>query len=233
MAAGTLLQRGRTVAPVRQEPTAGKKAAHHRERPVQRDKRLRRGRGGGRLPPGREIPLRGLFPLYPPRTPWPFLRRLGVPFEGGAGAGGCSPQSDSAHDIAQALVRYAAGAQVFREPVTELVLREGRVLGVRTSRGSLLCPGRCSSAAGEPLTPAPAPTGTATAWPPRRATGWWTRNPPWCPWWPRGEDCSRAHGPFPAQLRGEGHPGRGRKNRYMRTSGSCCSPFLGCLAPLF
>ena len=148
MAAGTLLQRGRTVALFDKNQQLGRKLRITGKGRCNVTNDCAVEEAVAACPRGGKF-LYGAFSHFTPQDTMAFFEELGVPLKVERGRR-VFPQSDSAHDIAQALVRYAAGAQVFREPVTELVLREGRVKGVRTSRGVyaaqavLLCCGGAS-----------------------------------------------------------------------------------------
>ena len=78
-----------------------------------------------------------------------FFEGLGVPLKTERGRR-VFPVSDSAHDIAGALERYAAGATVIREAVTAVLVEKGRAVGVRTVAGTyrggsvILCCGGAS-----------------------------------------------------------------------------------------
>ena len=145
---GALLQRGRTVALFDKNQQLGRKLRITGKGRCNVTNDCAVEEAVAACPRGGKF-LYGAFSHFTPQDTMAFFEELGVPLKVERGRR-VFPQSDSAHDIAQALVRYAAGAQVFREPVTELVLREGRVLGVRTSRGVytaqavLLCCGGAS-----------------------------------------------------------------------------------------
>lgn len=78
-----------------------------------------------------------------------FFEGLGVPLKTERGRR-VFPVSDSAHDIADALERYAAGAAIVREAVTAVLVENGEAVGVRTAageyrgRGVILCCGGAS-----------------------------------------------------------------------------------------
>lgn len=80
--------------------------------------------------------LRGAMAQFGPQDVMGFLEALGVPLKTERGRR-VFPQSDSAHDVADALARWAQGqgVQVIQENVTGLLLEEGRALGVQTARG--------------------------------------------------------------------------------------------------
>ena len=91
-----------------------------------------------------------------------FFEALGVPLKTERGRR-VFPVSDSAHDIADALERYASGVQVIRETVTAVLTEEGRAVGVQTGQGNYQ--GRAVLlACGGASYPEQAPTGTATGW---------------------------------------------------------------------
>ena len=129
MAAGTLLQRGRTVALFDKNQQLGRKLRITGKGRCNVTNDCAVEEAVAACPRGGKF-LYGAFSHFTPQDTMAFFEELGVPLKVERGRR-VFPQSDSAHDIAQALVRYAAGAQVFREPVTELVLREGRVAGHR------------------------------------------------------------------------------------------------------
>lgn len=80
--------------------------------------------------------LYGTFSAFPPEDVMAFFEELGVPLKTERGKR-VFPQSDSAHDVADALARYLKrqGAEVVRGTVRELLLRDGAVTGVRTESG--------------------------------------------------------------------------------------------------
>ena len=90
------------------------------------------------------------FSAFTPQDTMAFFEGLGVPLKTERGRR-VFPQSDSAQDIAEALARWAAGARVVRQPVTQILLEGGRAAGVRTPQGDvrgravLLCCGGASS----------------------------------------------------------------------------------------
>lgn len=71
---------------------------------------------------------------FPPGEVMAFFEGLGVPLKTERGRR-VFPQSDKAADIAEALVRFAKGAEFRRETVTEILTDDGRVTGVRTNKG--------------------------------------------------------------------------------------------------
>ena len=110
--------------------------------------------------------LYGAFSAFSPQDTMAFFEGLGVPLKTERGRR-VFPVSDSAHDIADALERYAAGAAIVREAVTAVLVENGEAVGVPPgSTGGAAS----SSAAGAPPTRGRAPTGTATSWPRRWAT---------------------------------------------------------------
>lgn len=66
---------------------------------------------------------------FPPEETMKFFEGLGVPLKVERG-GRVFPQSDNAHDVADALVRFAAGAEYIPQAVTEIFIEQGRVAGV-------------------------------------------------------------------------------------------------------
>ncbi len=79
--------------------------------------------------------LYGALSAFSPADTMVFFQELGVPLKTERGRR-VFPQSDSAHDIANALERWAKGAQVVREPVTQVLTENGRVVGVKTPQGT-------------------------------------------------------------------------------------------------
>lgn len=71
---------------------------------------------------------------FGPGNAMAFFEGLGVPLKTERGRR-VFPQSDRAEDIAEALVRYAKGAEIRRETVLEVLSEGGRVAGVRTDKG--------------------------------------------------------------------------------------------------
>lgn len=66
---------------------------------------------------------------FPPEETMRFFEGLGVPLKTERGRR-VFPQSDNAHDIAEALVRWAGNVEVRQEAVTKLLVRDGRAVGV-------------------------------------------------------------------------------------------------------
>lgn len=79
--------------------------------------------------------LYGALSAFSPADTMAFFQELGVPLKTERGRR-VFPQSDSAHDIANALERWAKGAQVVREPVTQVLTENGWVVGVKTPQGT-------------------------------------------------------------------------------------------------
>ncbi len=79
--------------------------------------------------------LYGALSAFSPADTMAFFENMGVPLKTERGRR-VFPQSDSAHDIANALERWAKGAQVVREPVTQVLTENGRVVGVKTPQGT-------------------------------------------------------------------------------------------------
>lgn len=71
---------------------------------------------------------------FPPEEVMAFFEGLGVPLKTERGRR-VFPQSDRAGDIAEALIRFAEGAEFRRETVTEVLTEDGCVTGVRTGKG--------------------------------------------------------------------------------------------------
>ena len=93
--------------------------------------------------------LYGALSAFSPQDTMAFFEGLGVPLKTERGRR-VFPVSDSAHDIADALERYAAGAAIVREAVTAVLVENGEAVGVRTAageyrgRGVILCCGGAS-----------------------------------------------------------------------------------------
>ncbi len=79
--------------------------------------------------------LYGALSAFSPADTMAFFENMGVPLKTERGRR-VFPQSDSAHDIANALERWAKGVQVVREPVTQVLTENGRVVGVKTPQGT-------------------------------------------------------------------------------------------------
>lgn len=86
--------------------------------------------------------LRGAMAQFGPQDVMAFFESLGVPLKTERGRR-VFPRSDSAHDIADALARYAqsGGVQVIGQKVESLWLEDGRALGVRTAQGDFRAQG--------------------------------------------------------------------------------------------
>lgn len=69
---------------------------------------------------------------FPPQRTMDFFESLGVPLKTERGRR-VFPQSDNAHHVADALVRFAGGAACIQGEVTELLIEQGRVKGVRAA----------------------------------------------------------------------------------------------------
>lgn len=80
--------------------------------------------------------LQGAMAQFGPEDVMAFFEDLGVPLKTERGRR-VFPQSDSAHDIADALAGFAAaqGVRVIRGEVSGLLLEEGRLLGVQAAGG--------------------------------------------------------------------------------------------------
>ncbi len=93
--------------------------------------------------------LYGALSAFTPQDTMAFFEGLGVPLKTERGRR-VFPASDSAHDIADALERWAQGAVVVREAVKEVLVEEGRAAGVVTQAGTyrgrsvILCCGGAS-----------------------------------------------------------------------------------------
>ena len=73
--------------------------------------------------------LHSALAAFPPQAVMEFFEGLGVPLKVERG-NRVFPQSDSAHDIADALARFAAGAEYIPRAVTEILTEGGRAAGV-------------------------------------------------------------------------------------------------------
>lgn len=78
--------------------------------------------------------LYGALSAFSPQDTIDFFEGLGVALKTERGRR-VFPVSDNAHDIADALERYAAGATVVRETVTEVLTEQGAATGVKTAAG--------------------------------------------------------------------------------------------------
>ena len=93
--------------------------------------------------------LYGALSAFSPADAMAFFQNLGVPLKTERGRR-VFPQSDSAHDIANALERWAKDAAVVREAVTQVLVENGRAVGVKTAQGAyrgrrvILCCGGAS-----------------------------------------------------------------------------------------
>lgn len=93
--------------------------------------------------------LYGALSAFSPADAMAFFQNLGVPLKTERGRR-VFPQSDSAHDIANALERWAKDAAVVRETVTQVLVENGRAVGVKTAQGAyrgrrvILCCGGAS-----------------------------------------------------------------------------------------
>lgn len=93
--------------------------------------------------------LYGALSAFSPQDTMAFFEGLGVPLKTERGRR-VFPVSDNAHQIADALARWAGKAQVIRQAVTEVLTEDGRAVGVKTAQGSyhaqgvILCCGGAS-----------------------------------------------------------------------------------------
>ena len=74
--------------------------------------------------------LYGALSTFTPQDTMAFFEGLGVPLKTERGRR-VFPVSDSAHDIADALERWAQGATVVREAVKEVLVEEDRAVGLQ------------------------------------------------------------------------------------------------------
>ena len=84
--------------------------------------------------------LYGALSRFGPAEAMLFFQDLGVPLKTERG-NRVFPQSDSAHDVANALERGArqAGARILQASCTEIRTENGRVCGVKTTAGEICC----------------------------------------------------------------------------------------------
>ena len=93
--------------------------------------------------------LYGALSAFSPQDTMAFFEGLGVPLKTERGRR-VFPVSDNAHQIADALARWAGEAQVIRQAVTEVLTEDGRAVGVKTAQGAyhaqgvILCCGGAS-----------------------------------------------------------------------------------------
>ena len=93
--------------------------------------------------------LYGALSAFSPQDTMAFFEGLGVPLKTERGRR-VFPVSDNAHQIADALARWAGKAQVIRQAVTEVLTEDGRAVGVKTVQGAyhaqgvILCCGGAS-----------------------------------------------------------------------------------------
>ncbi len=93
--------------------------------------------------------LYGALSAFSPQDTMAFFEGLGVPLKTERGRR-VFPVSDNAHQIADALARWAGKAQVIRQAVTEVLTEDGRAVGVKTAQGAyhaqgvILCCGGAS-----------------------------------------------------------------------------------------
>ena len=93
--------------------------------------------------------LYGALSSFSPQDTMAFFEGLGVPLKTERGRR-VFPVSDNAHQIADALARWAGKAQVIRQAVIEVLTEDGRAVGVKTAQGAyhaqgvILCCGGAS-----------------------------------------------------------------------------------------
>ena len=81
--------------------------------------------------------LYGALSAFSPQDTMAFFEGLGVPLKTERGRR-VFPVSDNAHQIADALARWAGEAQVIRQAVTEVLTEDGRAVGVKTAQGATM-----------------------------------------------------------------------------------------------
>ena len=79
--------------------------------------------------------LYGALSAFSPQDTMAFFEGQGVPLKTERGRR-VFPVSDNAHQIADALARWAGKAQVIRQAVTEVLTEGGRAVGVKTAQGA-------------------------------------------------------------------------------------------------
>lgn len=97
------------------------------------------------------------------------------------------PQSDNAHDIADALARFAIGngAALVQEPAVRVLVENGCVQGVETPRGQYRAPAVILACGGASY-PGTGSNGDGYRLAAQAGIPSWSPAPPWCPWWPGG-----------------------------------------------
>ena len=148
MAAGTAVRRGLTVALFDKNRQLGRKVRITGKGRCNVTNNCTVEEAVASCPRGGRF-LYGALSAFTPQDTMAFFEELGVPLKTERGRR-VFPLSDNAHDIANALERWAQGAEVIREPVKEVLTQEGRAVGVRTQTGAyggasvILCCGGAS-----------------------------------------------------------------------------------------
>lgn len=140
MAAGTCAARGRRTALLEKNRQLGRKVRITGKGRCNVTNRCSVEEAVAACPRGGKF-LYGAFSVFPPEAAMRFFEELGVPLKTERGRR-VFPQSDSAHDIADALARFAIGngAALVREPAVRVLVENGCVQGVETPRGQYRAP---------------------------------------------------------------------------------------------
>lgn len=140
MAAGTCAARGRRTALLEKNRQLGRKVRITGKGRCNVTNRCSVEEAVAACPRGGKF-LYGAFSTFPPEAAMRFFEELGVPLKTERGRR-VFPQSDNAHDIADALARFAIGngAALVQEPAVRVLVENGCVQGVETPRGQYRAP---------------------------------------------------------------------------------------------
>lgn len=140
MAAGTCAARGRRTALLEKNRQLGRKVRITGKGRCNVTNRCSVEEAVAACPRGGKF-LYGAFSTFPPEAAMRFFEELGVPLKTERGRR-VFPQSDNAHDIADALARFAIGngAALVQEPAVRVLVENGGVQGVETPRGQYRAP---------------------------------------------------------------------------------------------
>ena len=140
MAAGTCAARGRRTALLEKNRQLGRKVRITGKGRCNVTNRCSVEEAVAACPRGGKF-LYGAFSTFPPEAAMRFFEELGVPLKTERGRR-VFPQSDSAHDIADALARFATGngAALVQEPAVRVLVENGGVQGVETPQGQYRAP---------------------------------------------------------------------------------------------
>ena len=140
MAAGTCAARGRRTALLEKNRQLGRKVRITGKGRCNVTNRCSVEEAVAACPRGGKF-LYGAFSTFPPEAAMRFFEDLGVPLKTERGRR-VFPQSDSAHDIADALARFATGngAALVQEPAVRVLVENGGVQGVETPQGQYRAP---------------------------------------------------------------------------------------------